>query len=183
MCLEVYDLKPCQGHGPCNIDCHNGMFDGDISAFSAFRKFSLAQILILFNSQSQSIPCLSLPSTNLSRALYMGRYVLYNLNLHFFEERQGIYTIHAYPWLSHGLWWIWVKVLASKRSCNFFSSVTEWVVTDWNLTEWVTVEVLGGLVGESQTCTCIWYQTFGEPENLQHLIMRYSFKIFKKYPR
>ena len=97
MCLEVYDLKPCQGHGPCNIDCHNGMFDGDISAFSAFRKFSLAQILILINSQSQSLPCLSLPSTNLSSALYMGRYVLYNLNLHFFEERQGIYTIHAYP--------------------------------------------------------------------------------------
>ena len=28
----------------------------------------------------------------------MGRYVLYNLNLHFFEERLVIYTIHAYSW-------------------------------------------------------------------------------------
>ena len=116
------------------------------SAISEQEKiFSFSLLLILFNSQSGSIPCLSLPSTNFSRAYYMGRYVLYNLNLHCFEERQGIYTIHAYSWLSHGLWWIWVKVLATTTSCHFFSSVTEWV-TDWNLVSgglWTANLVLG----------------------------------------
>ena len=91
-----------------------------ISNICAGENFLLHR-LILFNSQSLPKPCLSLPSTNLSSFVH-GGYVLYILNLHFFEERQGIYTIHACPWFKVDL-----SKSASKYIISSFLQFSHWV--------------------------------------------------------